>query len=83
MDLKVKLVGPLGRFLPAGSQGNETQVDAAEGATVSDLIEILGLPDDLKFIVSINDDIVPIQERQSRPLCSSDSIKIIPPLKGG
>lgn len=83
MDLKVKLVGPLGRFLPADSNGNETQVNAVDGATVSDLIKILGLPDDLKFIVSINDDIVPIQERQSRSLSSSDSIKIIPPLKGG
>ena len=83
MNLTVKLVGPLSRFLPAGSNGNETQVNAAEGATVSDLIKMLGLPDDLKFIVSINDDIVPIQERQSRSLSSSDSIKIIPPLKGG
>ena len=83
MNLTVKLVGPLSRFLPAGSSGNETQVNAADGATVSDLIKMLGLPDDLKFIVSINDDIVPIQERQSRSLSSSDSIKIIPPLKGG
>lgn len=83
MDLKVKLVGPFSRFLPADSNGNETQISAAEGTTVSDLVKILGLPEDVKFIVSVNDDIVPIQERHSRSLSSTDSIKIIPPLKGG
>lgn len=83
MNMTVKLVGPLSRFLPAGSNGNETQVQADDGATVSDLIRILGLPDDLKFMVSINDEIVPIQERRSRSLSSSDRIKFIPPLKGG
>lgn len=83
MQLTVKLVGPLSRFLPAGAVGNETQVDTADDATVADLMQKLGLPEDLKCMVSINDDIVPIGDRQSRALSASDQIKIIPPLKGG
>ncbi len=83
MQLTVKLVGPLSRFLPEGSAGNETQVDAEDGVTVAELMKKLGLPQDLKCMVSINDSIVPIGERQSRSLSASDQIKIIPPLKGG
>ncbi len=83
MELTVKLVGPLSRFLPAGSSGNEMRLEATDGITVSGLMKTMNLPEDLKCIVSINDNIVPIGERQSRPLSASDYVKIIPPLKGG
>ncbi len=83
MQLTVKLVGPLSRFLPPGCSNNETRLDAADGTNVSGLMKLLNLPEDLKCIVSINDEIVPIGERQSRSLSSSDYVKIIPPLKGG
>ncbi len=82
MQLTVKLVGPLSRFAAAES-GKESEVEADDGTTVSGLMELLGLPEDLKCIVSINDDIVPIAERQTRLLSTSDHIKFIPPLKGG
>ena len=83
MQVTVKLVGPFGRFLPTGSAGNETGVDIEDGTTVSGLMQQMKLPADLKCMVSINDEIVPIGERQSRLLSASDYIKIIPPLKGG
>lgn len=83
MQLTVKLVGPLSRYLPAGSEGGITKVEAEPGTTVSGLMKNLGLPEDLKCMISINDDLVPIGERQSRALSDSDSVKIIPPLKGG
>ncbi len=83
MQLKVKVVGPLSRYLPAGSVDNQTVIDAAEGATVADLIKALGMPEDQKCIVSIDDEVVPTGERQSKLLSASDSIKLISPLKGG
>lgn len=83
MKLTVKLVGPLSRYLPPGSEGGITQVEAEAGLTVSGLVSKLGLPEDIKCMISINDDLVPIGERQSRTLSDSDSVKIIPPLKGG
>ena len=83
MQLTVKLVGPLSQYLPSGSEGGVTQIEAEAGLTVSDLVKKLGLPEDIKCMISINDDLVPIGERQSRTLSDSDSVKIIPPLKGG
>jgi len=84
MPLKVKLVGPLSEYLPVGSVGNEIEVEVGnETTTVTDLMKQLGLPEDIKCMVSINDTIVPIGERQARLLSSSDQVKIIPPLKGG
>ncbi len=83
MQLTVKLVGPLSRYLPSESEGGVTQVEAEAGLTVSGLVKKLGLPEDIKCMISINDDLVPIGERQSRTLSDLDSVKIIPPLKGG
>ena len=83
MKLTVKLVGTFRKYLPRGSVGNTTEVETDDNVTVARLIQDLGLPADQRFIVSVNDNIVPIAERQSRSLDASDSIKFIPPLKGG
>ncbi len=83
MQYRVKLVGTLGRYLPKGSIGNVTQVDAQENITIASLVEVLGLPANSPFLVSVNDSLVPVAERESYTLAGTDSIKIIPPLKGG
>ena len=83
MRLTVKLVGTLGKFLPQDSAGNVTQIEVDHSISIAKLIELLKLPADKPYIVSVNDNLVPASERQSYVVTESDNIKIIPPLKGG
>lgn len=83
MQLTVKLVGTFAKYLPSPNQGNLVDVEVDSGTTAAQLVSILGLPEQQPFIVSVNDDIVPKSDRDSKVLKSTDSIKIIPPLKGG
>ena len=83
MQLNVKLVGTLGRFLPAGSTGNKTQIEVDDSISIANLIELMNLPADKPYMVSVNDVLVPASQRQSFSVTESDNIKIIPPLKGG
>ena len=83
MQLTVKLVGTFAKYLPNGSQGNTVDLEVETGTTALQLVDMLGLPEQSPFIVSVNDDIVPKSERSSKVLESTDNIKIIPPLKGG
>ena len=83
MDVSVKLVGTFAKYAPDGSQGNEISVGIDDGMTVGRLTQNLGLPADQPYMVSVNDELVPIVDRGSRSLEAGDSVKIIPPLKGG
>ncbi|MDE0309472.1 MAG: sulfur carrier protein ThiS [Acidiferrobacterales bacterium] len=83
MQLTVKLVGTFARYLPTPSQGNMVEIEVDDGTTAAQLAGILGLPETQPFMVSVNDEIVPKSDRESKVLQSTDSIKIIPPLKGG
>ena len=83
MRLTVKLVGTLGKYLPENSAGNVTKIDIENSISIAKLIELLKLPADKPYIVSVNDNLVPASERQSYVVTESDNIKIIPPLKGG
>ena len=83
MQLNVKLVDFLGKFLPQDSTRNVTQIEINHSISIAKLIELLKLPADKPYIVSANDNLVPASERQSYVVTESDNIKIIPPLKGG
>ena len=83
MQLTVKLVGTFAKFLPNGSQGNTVDLEVEPGTTAAQLVGLLGLPEQKPFMVSVNDELVPKSDRESKVLESTDSIKIIPPLKGG
>ena len=83
MRLTVKLVGTFAKYLPDGSQGNTVDLEVEAGTTATQLVNMLGLPEQQPFIVSVNDEIVSKSERSLKVLDSTDNIKIIPPLKGG
>ncbi len=83
MQVNVKLFGTLGKYLPEASAGNVTQIDIENSISIAKLIELLKLPADKPYIVSVNDNLVPASERQSYVVTESDNIKLIPSLKGG
>ena len=83
MKITLKTAGLLGRYLPPGSAANFADLDVAQGATPIDVIKQLGMPLDGRYLVVLNGTSIPQGERSSRILVESDSLVIMPPLKGG
>jgi len=83
MLLKVKFVGTFAKYQPDSAEKGVAQVEAADGFSVSQLAQLMKLPSDKPYMVSVNDQLVPSAQRDTRYLSDSDEIKFIPPLKGG
>ena len=83
MKITLKTAGLLGRYLPPGSAANFADLDVAQGATPTDVIKQLGMPLDGRYLIVVNGTSIPQGERSSRVLAESDSLVIMPPLKGG
>ncbi len=83
MQVSVKMVGSFAKLLPENATGGVAQLEVTEKTSLSALARQLNVPTDNPCIVSVNDQIVPTAERDTRYLAADDHIKIIPPLKGG
>lgn len=83
MKVRVKLFAMLDRYLPAGSDRNEAEVELADGATPSAIIEKLRLPTGMCHLVLVNGSYVEPSERTTRPLKETDVVAIWPPIAGG
>ncbi len=78
MRVKVKLFGPLRDRLPPEKRQLPIEVEIAEGGTVQDVAEQLGIGD-IGFIVLINDQ----EGHRNKRLTEGDVVSFFPPLAGG
>ena len=78
MKIIVRTTSRLERFLPAGRTDSLVELDAADGATVFDVMERLGLPDERGYCLILNGDIVPDARRRSTALSDNDELTILP-----
>ena len=83
MKIRFKTGGLFVEHLPAGSSGNTTELEVADGATPVDVMRQLSMPTDENYLVSLNGEVVVISERGSRVLVENDRLAIRAPIKGG
>ena len=83
MQVKVRLFGGLREYLPAGSAFNHCELSLPQGATLSDLLSRLPIPENKTFLVMLNDVKVDSHAYAGTPVSASDEIVLIPPIKGG
>ncbi len=83
MNITVRTAGLLGRYLPPGSAGNEARLDIDGTATPLDIMRRLELPEDQRYLIMLNGQVVPAAQRPSVHLSDGDELGIFPPLKGG
>jgi sulfur carrier protein ThiS len=79
VKVKVLLFGHHVRLLPSGSHGNVAVVEVEEGATVAELLDVLGVPPDGRRYVQLNR----AQEEPAAILKDGDEVRVIVPLGGG
>ncbi len=78
IKVEVRLFATLAAYLPEG-RGNAATIELSDGATVGDLIRLLGIPDDIPRITLVNSR----DAESERPLVSGDVVSLFPPLSGG
>lgn len=83
MKVNLKMSGLLARYLPAGGENGRTVVELRDGATVAGMIGQLGIPEEERLLVIVNDETVPADQRETHKLADDDRVSIVPPLKGG
>ncbi len=87
MNIRMKLFASLGKYLPEGSgtaaNGYETELTVVEGATVTGVINQVGVPAELCHLVLVNGVYVAPGERDSKTLSAEDILAIWPPIAGG
>lgn len=83
MKIRLKMSGLIARYLPADSANGQATVELPDDMSVAGLMSRLGLPEEERFLVIVNDSTVPQDMRASRTLDDGDRVSIVPPLKGG
>ena len=79
MKIEVRLFATLAAYLPDESDGRSVTLEVARGGTVGDLVQLLGIPDDMPFIAMIDGRDAALD----RPLGDGDVLSLFPPLAGG
>lgn len=83
MRLTVKLYATLSDYLPATARNNRAEVEAAENATVAEVLQPFALPPRLTHLVLVNGSFVPPAERAGKCLVDGDVLAVWPPIAGG
>jgi molybdopterin converting factor small subunit len=79
VKVEVQLFATLAGYLPAGAKGDSTILDVPPGTTVANLVESLGIPNDLECLTVVNGhDAAPAHR-----LAEGDVLSLFPPLAGG
>ncbi len=80
MRIRIKMMGALRSKLPAGSQGNTTDLDLETGAAVATALEKLGLSTGQVHLAMVNGE---MDHDKSRTLKEGDEVTLFPPVAGG
>jgi sulfur carrier protein ThiS len=79
MEVEVKLFGNLGHYLPDGGNRFSFRQFLDEGATVQEMLKMLGLPEEMPIIAIVNG----MQVGKGHVLKGGDEISVFRPSGGG
>lgn len=83
MKITLKTAGLLTRFLPEGTEGRSAEVEVPDGATILGALDALEIPQDGRFLLSVNSKAIRPDLRADHVLNDGDTMSLLPPLKGG
>jgi len=78
MRVRVKLNATLRRYLPSDADGSTASVELRDGATVSDLLAVLGIPPGYTKMIVCGDEHLALEA----VLNDGQSLQLFPPLAG-
>lgn len=82
MRITLKLYASLTQYLPPGAKGQEVEIEIADGASPTSVLEKNNVPLAHAHLVLVNGVFVPHDERD-KPLRDGDVMAAWPPVAGG
>lgn len=79
MKVQVQLLATLTGYLPATSRDHGATLDVPDGSTIRDVIQRLGIPEDIATITLVNGH----DASSEQILNEGDTVSMFPPLAGG
>ena len=79
MKVEIRLFANLAKLLPPGSQKKRAAMTVRKGATVSDLLDKLDVPEKITNIVMVNG----VHKNRDTELQEGDVVSVFPPIAGG
>jgi sulfur carrier protein ThiS len=83
MKIRLKLIAVEAAGLPPPDSDGLATMQIADGSTVRQALQSLGLPDDGTYLTLVNGDSVPVATRNERCLRQGDLLTVFRPIKGG
>ena len=83
MKIQLTACGILDQYLPPDADGDTALIQTNDQQTVRGLLLELGMPWQLRLLVSVNDTIVKQADHETHTLQAGDQVLVMPPLKGG
>lgn len=83
MVVTVKLFASLAAHLPPGARGNEARISFDEGATITGILDGLGVPIEQRHLVLVDGHYVPPEQRGLRRVAAGQVIAVWPAVAGG
>ena len=83
MLIRIKLFALLDKYLPAGGEKNQADMELADGATVGGVLKQLKMPPEACHLVLVNGVFVHPGERDKHKLDDGDHVAVWPPVAGG
>lgn len=79
MKVEVRLFANLAKLLPPGSQNKRANIIVKKGATVSDVLEKLSVPERITNVIMVNG----VLQNGETALNEGDVVSVFPPIAGG
>lgn len=79
MMIEVALYGALAHYLPKGAQSRKATMECADGVTVAQVIDLLGIPTPHPTMLLVNG----LHVGADAALKEGDRLAVFPPLAGG
>ena len=78
MNIEIRLVGRLKEY-----RDRQDPLEVSDGATITDVLAVIGIPEDEAGMVAVNGTSVSRKDRPSRVLEGGDSMTVLAPVHGG
>lgn len=83
MLTEITFGGGLTRFLPVGHRGNLWSREGSPGATLSELLEDIGIGADVPLLIILNGTVVTHENYPTTHLTEGDQLALMPPIQAG
>ena len=79
MKIEINLYASLARYIPAGFPGKGREIDIPDGTKVSEVLEMLKVPDGAVKMIFVNG----LHAKGDKVLKDGDRLGVFPPVAGG